>query len=101
LGSGKNEQFDLALFRFPLHVLHHWQTTMGTCAHNKATAFPRYVLLDGKGSVRELIAEFLGRLLVALTNLPAIDNDVVLIDDVINLEGTKAKVTKLHRNLLP
>jgi hypothetical protein len=50
--------------------------------------------------VRELIAEFLGRLLVALSNLPAIDNDVVLIDDVINLEGTKAKVTKSHRNLL-
>jgi len=51
--------------------------------------------------VRELIAEFLGRLLVALTNLPATDYDVVLVDDVINLEGTKAKVMKSHRNLLP
>jgi hypothetical protein len=36
--------------------------------------------------MRELTAEFLGRILVALTNLPAIDNDVVLIDGVINLE---------------
>ncbi len=74
---------------------------MGACAHNQTTAFPRYVLFDRKGSMCELIAEFLGRLLVALTNLPAIDDDVVFIDGVINLEGTKAKVMEPHRNLLP
>jgi hypothetical protein len=51
--------------------------------------------------MRELIAEFLGRLLVALSNLPAIDYHVVLIDGVIDLEGTKAKAMKSHRNLLP
>jgi hypothetical protein len=50
--------------------------------------------------VRVLSTEFLGRLLVTLSNLPAIDYDVVLIDDVIDLEGTKGKLTKSHRNLL-
>jgi hypothetical protein len=33
-------------------------------------------------------------------NLPVIDDDVVLIDGVVNLEGTKAKVMKSHRDLL-
>jgi len=100
LRSGKNKQFDPPLLGFALHVLHHRQMAVGTCAYDQATAFPRYVLFDRKGSMRELIAEFLGWLLVALMNLPVIDDDVVLIDGVVNLEGTKAKVMKSHRDLL-
>ena len=46
-------------------------------------------------------AVFPGCLLVAITNLPMIYDDAMLIDRVVKVEGSNARVMKSHRNLLP
>src|SRR5712692_4259880 len=87
-GRRKHEQFDLEARGFSLYLIHHWQRA-GSGADHQPSAFPRYLLLDGQGCVPESVAELLGYFLLALANLPAIDQHVVFVGDAINADRTK------------
>src|SRR5215831_9643600 len=83
LGCREDEQFDVASDGFALHIIHHGQGT-GAGPHDQTPAFPGDLLVHRERRVTELVAELLGRLLLPLANLSAVDHDIMVIDDTVN-----------------
>src|SRR5262245_1959467 len=95
LGGWEDEQCDLAPFSFAFHIIHHRQATRSG-ADNQTPAFPRNLLFDRNRRVPELIAEFLRRLLLTLTHVPAVDHHVVFIDHAVDSDGTEGELLEAH-----
>ena len=95
----QDQEFDLAAIGFSLHFLHDRQGA-ASCADHEACAFPRYLLFERERRVAELLAEFLGRLLVALAHLSAVDHHVMVIGDTVDAEGAEGEPSR-HSLLSP
>src|SRR6266581_8678684 len=96
----KNKQFDLVMLRLAFHFFHHRQSAECTSTDDELAAFPRYVLRDGQWRMPKVIAEFLGRLLLAVADLPAVDDHIVLKGSAVDAEKPKEKLPKRMSGLL-
>ena len=85
----KNDQFDLVALRLAFHFFHDRQSAECTGTDDELAAFPGYVLCDGQWRVSKVIAEFLGRLFLAVADLPAVDDHVVHESAVVDAEEAK------------
>jgi len=61
-----------------------------------ALTFPGYLFLDGQRRVAELIAELLGRLLLAFADFATINHDVVLLGAAVDLDGAESEFVETH-----
>ncbi len=86
---GRIKQFDLAPLRLAFHFFHHRQSAECTGTDDELAAFPGYVLRHRQWRVSKVIAEFLGRLFLAVADLPAVDDHIVLVGAVVDAEGAK------------
>src|SRR5260370_41229486 len=96
----KNQQFDLVTLCLALYFFHHRQSAVCTRTDDELAAFPGYVLRDGQWCVPKVIAEFLGRPFLAVADLPAIDDDIVLVGAVVDAEAAKRESIEVHLWLL-
>ena len=87
----------LAALRFALHFFHHRQPSICSSADYQSSAFPGYVLLDGKRNMSKLVAELFGRFFLALADLAAVNHHVVVAGDAIDPDGTEGKLIEAHR----
>src|SRR6266481_7243275 len=85
----QNKQFDLLTPRLAFHFFHHRQSAECTSTDDELAALPGYVLRDGQWRVSKVIAEFLGRLFLAVADLSAVDDHIVLVGAVVDAEGAK------------
>src|SRR6266496_703940 len=92
----KNKQFDLVTLRFAFHFFHHRQSAECTSTDDELAAFPGYVLRDGQWRVSKVIAEFLGGIFLAVADLPAVDNHIVLKGSAVDADGAKGEMTEVH-----
>ncbi len=77
LCRGQDDQVDLAAAGLFLDLLHHRQRAISTGADHQPATSPGDVLGDRERSVPVRAAELLGRGLLALADLPAVDDQVV------------------------
>src|SRR6516164_5907574 len=96
---GPNDQLDLAALRFALQLLHHRQATVSSCADDQPLAFPGDLLFDRQRRVSKLVAKLLGRLFLALANLAAINDHVVVVGDAVDSNRTEGKISDAHIHL--
>src|SRR6266567_3981964 len=92
----QNQQFDLVTLCLTLYFFHHRQSAVCTGTDDELAAFPGYVLRNGKWRVPKVIAEFLGRLFLAVVALPAIDDHIVLKGSAVDAEGAKREIIEVH-----
>src|SRR6266581_4975247 len=59
------------------------------------------ISFDGERRVPKLLMESLRRLLLAFANLPAVDDEVVLVGGFANAKRAKAEISEVHRGLHP
>jgi hypothetical protein len=74
------------------HSIHHRQAATCSSADDEPGAFPRYVLFNGQRCVSEIFAELLGRRFPAFSNLPAVDDHIVLVRAAVDPEGAEGSV---------
>src|SRR5216683_4230093 len=96
----KNQQFDLVTLCLALYFFHHRQSAVCSGTDDELAAFPGYVLRDGQWRVPKVIAEFLGRPFLAVADLPAIDDHIVLVGAVVDAEAAKGELIEVHLCLL-
>src|SRR5207245_9228159 len=89
-------RFDLPGFGLASDFLHHGESGVCTIADHKLAAFPGYVFFNGKWRVAEQLAEFLGRLLLAFGDPPAIDQNVVFVAATVDFERAERKSVETH-----
>lgn len=70
----QNQQFDFVTLCLAPYFFHHRQSAVCTGTDDELAAFPEYGLRNGQWRVSKVIAEFLGRLFLAVADLPAVDN---------------------------
>ena len=93
LGCRQDEQLDVAALGFLLHFIHDRQRSRSG-ADDQPSAFPRDCFLRRHRRVAESLPEFLGGLLLPLANLPAIDEDVVLVRHAVDANRAEGKPSK-------
>jgi hypothetical protein len=79
-----------------IDFFHHCESAVRAGSDHEALAFPRYLFLDGQRRVAELLAEFLGGLLLALADFAAIDHDIVLVGAAVDLDGAESEFVEMH-----
>src|SRR5437667_11609540 len=84
------------MLRLAFHFFHHRQSAECPSTDDELAAFPRYVLRDGKWRVSKVVAEFLGRLFLAVADLPAVDDHIVLVGVVVEAEGAQGEISEAH-----
>src|SRR5262249_59265199 len=87
LGCRQHEQLDMAAPGFLFHFVHDRQPARSG-ADDQPSAFPRDLFLRRKRRVAESLPEFLGGLLLALADLPAVDDHVVLLRNAADADRT-------------
>src|SRR5262245_35414175 len=75
---------------FLFHFVHDRQAARSG-ADDQPSAFPRDLFLRRKRRVAETLSEFLGRLLLTLADLPAVDDHVVLVSDAVDTDRTEGE----------
>src|SRR5438876_3747117 len=65
-GGRQDQQFNFAPLGLLFDFSHHWKPAVRAGSDHEALTFPGYLFLDGQRRVAELLAEFLGRFLLAL-----------------------------------
>jgi hypothetical protein len=85
----KDEQCDFAAFGFALDFVHHWQGARSSADDQTAT-FPGNLLFNRNRRVSELVAKFLRGVLLTLTHVPAVDDDVVIVG-LLQIEATLSR----------
>src|SRR5215469_8972658 len=98
LGGWQDTQFDVTTAGLLLYFVHHWQSTRARTDNQKA-AFPRYPLFCRERGVAKIIAEFLGRLLLSLIDIPTVNQHIVVAGDAIDSDGPERKRFKPHTRL--
>src|SRR6266851_9782293 len=92
----QNQQIDFSAARFTFHLVHHRKRSISSGADYEASALPGHLLLNRDRSVPELLAEFLGGLLLALANLAAVDDHVIFEGDTVDFDRTEVKFAEVH-----
>src|SRR2546428_6107838 len=98
---GKNYQLDFPELRVLLHFRHHRQPAFRSGTDNKPTALPRDIFIDRYGRVAVGVAIPLGSLLLALSNLAPVNDQVVVIDHAVDLDRAERELLDMHRHHLP
>src|SRR5262245_54550569 len=88
LGCRQHEQLDMAAPGFLFHFVHDRQPARSG-ADDQPSAFPRDLFLRRKRCVAESLPEFLGGLLLALADLPAVDDRAVPVTNAIDAYRTE------------
>src|SRR4051794_36897389 len=96
LTSRYDDQLDSAAFRLTLHAVHYWQTAVRSGADHKPAALPRYLLFKRQGRMPKLVAEPLGRCLLAFADLPAIDHHVLFVRAAVDSQRPEGKLIEVH-----
>jgi hypothetical protein len=84
LGGGRDDEVDLAAAGLVPDLLQHRQCAVGAGADHQSAASPGDVLRSRKRGVPVLAAELLGCGLVALADLPAVDDQVVMVGHAVD-----------------
>src|SRR2546422_11553596 len=84
------------MLRLAFHFFHHRQSAECPSTDDESAAFPGYILRDGQWRVSKVIAEFLGRLFLAVADLPAVDDHIVFVSGVVDAEGAKGAIIEAH-----
>src|SRR6266851_8721307 len=93
---GQNQQIDFSAARFEFHLVHHRKRSISSCANHEALAIPGYLFLDRDRGMSELLAKSFRRLLLALANPAAVDDEVTFIGNAINFDSTEVKFAEVH-----
>src|SRR6266545_2805118 len=96
LCSGQHDKVDLAAAGLFLYLLHHGQRAMSTGADHQPAASPRDVLRDRERGMPVRAAEPLGRGLLALADLPAVNDHVVLVGHAVDSYRTERELGESH-----
>src|SRR5574341_2670723 len=99
LGGRNTEQFNLAALGLAQHFPHDRQSAIDPSAHHQPAAVPRYLFGCGKWRVPRGVAELLGRFLLTLADLTAVDYHVVVIGDPADSDRTEGRVLEAHMRL--
>src|SRR5712692_9865608 len=90
------EEFNLARLGLALDLLHDRQRAVGSRTDHQPPAVPGNVLRGGKRRVAVGVAEGFGGLLLPFTNVPAVDDHVVLISHAVDLDGAELEPAEAH-----
>ena len=90
----------MAALRLKFHFLHNWQTGVHSGADHKSEAFPGNLFVAGQRRMPKLVTECPGGLLLALSDLPAVDDQVLLISASVDSEGTEGEFVEVSTRLL-
>src|SRR6266568_4621942 len=90
------EEFNLTRLSLALDLFHDRQSAVGSRTDHQPPAVPGNVLRSGKRRVAVGVAEGFGRLLLPLTNAPAVDYHVVLISHAVDLDGAELEPAEAH-----
>src|ERR1700732_2692443 len=93
---GQNQQSDFSAARLEFHLVHHRKRSISSRADYEPFALPGYLFLDRDRGMSELLAEFFRRLLLALANPAAVNDDVTFISSAINFDSTVVKFAEVH-----
>jgi hypothetical protein len=93
----QNDQLHATLVGLTPHCVHHGKPPIGSSANDQARASPGNVFFQRQWRVTEGIAELLGRFLLAFVNVTLVDNDIVLVGDAVDVEGSELEVDDPHR----
>ena len=77
LAGRHDDQFEVAALSLTFDLLHDRQIAVGSGADHQPLALPGNLFFEGEGRMPELVAESLGRRLLAFTDPTAIDDDIV------------------------
>jgi hypothetical protein len=100
LKGRQHQQLDTPALGFAPYLFHDGQLSVSAAADNKLSAVPRKSFLRGQRRVTELVAEFLGRLLLAFANFALINDDVMLVCLAVYLNGPEGEFFKTYTGSL-
>src|SRR5947207_11503567 len=93
---GQDDEVDLAAAGLVPDLRHHRQRAAGAAADHQPATSPRDVLGGRQWGVPVLAAELPRRGLLALADLPAVDDQVVIISHAVNPDGTEGVAGESH-----
>ena len=85
----KNYQLDFPTMCVPFHFGHHRQPALCSGAYNQPAAAPRNVFLDRDGRVAIGVPIPFGSLLLPLSNLASVNDQVEVIDPAVDQHGAE------------
>jgi len=100
LAGRHDDQFDVAALSLSFDLLHDRQIAVGSGADHQPLALPGNLFFEGEGRMPELVAESLGRRLLAFTDPTAIDDDIVLVGAAVDPDGAEGEIAEVHMHLL-
>src|SRR5215469_17707356 len=86
---GQDDKVDAAAASLIADLLHHWQRAVRAGADDQPAASPRDVLREGERGVPVAAAELARRGLLALADLAAVKDEVVVVGHAVELDGTE------------
>src|SRR5262249_51992550 len=95
----QNDQFDPSLLGCALHLVHDGESAGESVADDELPALPGNLLFHGDRRVAELVAEFLGGLLLPFLDLAPIDDHVMLVRLAVDLDRAKRAISDPHGSL--
>src|SRR5437879_5524826 len=95
-GGRHDQQFNLAALGLLFDFFHHWKPAVRTGSDHEALTFPRLSFPRQTAAWAELLAEFLGRFLLALAKFAAIDHNVMLVGAAVDLDGAESEFVETH-----
>ena len=101
ISRGRNQKVDIPSASLFLHLPHNWQRAVGPGAYHQPATPPRNLFHDRKRGMSIRVAEPLGRSLLALANLPPVDDEVVIVRDAVDLYGTERVLLETHLGSAP
>src|SRR5262249_6252984 len=96
LRRGQDDEVDLAAAGLVPDLLHHRQRAVGAAADHQPAASPRDVLRDRQWGVPVLAAGLPRRGPLALADLPAVDDQVVVVGHAVDPDGTETVAGESH-----
>ena len=96
LCCGQDDQVDLAAAGLVPDLLHDRQGAVGASTDHQPAASPRDVLLGGERGVPVRAAKLPGGGLLALADLPVVDDQVVVLGHAVDPDRSEAVAGELH-----
>jgi len=93
LSGRQHEQLHMAALGFLFYFVHDRKSACSG-ADDQSPAFPWDLFFCRKRRVTETVPEFLGGFLLTLSDLPAIDDHVVLVGDAVDADRTERERLK-------
>src|SRR5208283_4144847 len=96
LRRGEDDEVDLAAAGLVPDLWHHWQRAVGAGADHQPAASPRDVLLGRERGVPVRAAELPRGGLLPLADLPAVDDQVVIVGHAVDPDRTEGVAGESH-----